>query len=102
MVGIVVNVAAGIAYGCPADKLNVDAYLVLPLQICILVSCVLLADAFRRLKFVKKQDETLSKSLVILLCISFGIYGLSVLFFIPFFTGATVSKAYFKFDVVFF
>ena len=65
------------------------------------MSCVLLADAFRRLSYVKKEDEVIDKGPVILLFISFGAYGLSTLFFIPFALGS-VSDGYFWFDLVFF
>jgi hypothetical protein len=50
VVGLIINVVAGVAYACPAELALVIAFIVLPLQICILISCVLLADAFRRLR----------------------------------------------------
>jgi hypothetical protein len=49
----------------------------------ILISCIFLGDAFRRLRQVKANDQVISKKPVILLFISFGSYGIISLLFFP-------------------
>ena len=53
--GLVFNFICGAAYGAPSTDKGV-AITSEFLQLCILVSCAFLADAFLRLKKVKKQD----------------------------------------------
>ncbi len=54
-------------------------YFVTPLQLGIVFSCIFLADAFRRLKQVQRNDQVISKKQVIFLSITFGAFGLITL-----------------------
>lgn len=75
-IGLVVNVICGVVYGIPIFT-GWIFYTTSLLQLCILVSCVFLIDAFRRLKHVKASDQAISTKPIILLIISFGAYGLA-------------------------
>lgn len=54
-------------------------YLVTPMQLGIVFSCILLSDAFRRLKQVQQNDQVISKKQVMFLSIAFGAFGLITL-----------------------
>jgi hypothetical protein len=84
----VFNVLAGALYGIPF-KSDWITYLVISLQVCILVSCFFLADAYRRLKYIQLSDEIIDKTPVILLFISFGAFGISDLLMMPTYIHAT-------------
>lgn len=99
-IGIVINLIAGIAYGSPTGN-SFFYFLGLVIQISIIVSCIFLADAFRRLKKVQENDQVIDKGPVILLFFSFGAYGVSILLMIPNYS-LKVSKLYINVDIVMF
>ena len=75
-IGLVVNIVCGLVYGIPIFKGWIYILISL-LQLCILVSCAVLLDAFKRLKQVKSSDQVVSTKPVVLLILSFGAYGLA-------------------------
>jgi hypothetical protein len=78
-IGLVVNIVSGLIYGIPI--LEGWIYIIIQLmQLCILVSCAFLIDAFKRLRRVKSSDQVISSKPVVLLIISFGAYGLAQIF----------------------
>lgn len=81
MIGLVLNVIAGLMYGIPIQGWYL--FLEQAMQLCIVVSCVFLGDAFRRLQKVKKEDQVISKKPIGLLFISFGILGLFEILWLP-------------------
>lgn len=48
------------------------------MQVCILVSCGFMIDAFRLLAKEKRENEVISKSIVTFLSIAFGAFGLAL------------------------
>ena len=75
--GIAFNLVCGAVYGVPLSAGSWKYLAVQILQLCILVTCAFLADAFRRLKQVRKSDQAISRRPVILLSLSFGAYGVA-------------------------
>ena len=74
--GLVLNAVSGLVYGIPIFTGWI--YITIQfLQLCIIVSCIVLADAFRRLKEIKAADQAISTKPVVLLLISFGAYGIA-------------------------
>lgn len=82
MTGLVFNVVAGLWLGIPlkSSKLFILGRV---LQFCIVISCLFLADAIRRLQKVKQYDEVISKTPFILLFFSYGVLGILQIIYIP-------------------
>jgi hypothetical protein len=75
-IGLVINIVSGLVYGIPIFKGWI--YITIQLmQLCILISCAFLIDAFKRLRQVKSTDQVISSKPVALLILSFGAYGLA-------------------------
>lgn len=72
------NAVAGLLFGIPIS-IEWFKWLVSTMQICILVSCGFLIDAFRILKKFKGENQAISKKQVALLSIAFGLFGLNLL-----------------------
>ncbi len=81
VIGLVFNVTAGIMYGIPIPGWYL--FLEQAMQLCVVVSCIFLGDAFRRLQKVKTEDQVISKKPIILLFISFGLLGLFEILWLP-------------------
>ena len=48
-------------------------------QFGIILSCIVLVDAFRRLNQVKSETQIIQKKIVILLIFAFGLFGFSLI-----------------------
>ena len=84
--GIVLNTVAGLVMSINPTFLDKDnqkvvsiitAVLVLPL----IVSCLFLADAFRRFKNIKKADQVINKKQVFALSCAFGSFTFGIILF---------------------
>ncbi len=90
VIGLLYNAVGGIVYPLPFLFLNKPwlKYFAISMQLGIILSCIFLFDAFRRLKKVKRNNQVISKKQVVFLSIAFGAFG-----FITFVELMTLSES---------
>ena len=75
-IGLAFNVICGVVFGLPRYRIKWLLDVAQVAQLCILISCGFLVDAFHKMYRLKGSNKIIKRKHVVLLFVSFGLYGL--------------------------
>ena len=75
-IGLAFNVVCGVFYGLP-NNVEWEYILAQAAQLCVLIDCCFLVDAFCKINSFKGSNHVIKRRHVVLLFVSFGLYGLT-------------------------